>query len=241
MKALLNMLNMLLIVGIGCGCGSYPAGDYALKSLNSSDQTTVSIERKWISFTPTEPLFTTGIVFYPGGKVEAESYAPILRNLADKGVSTYIVYVPQDLAILNQDAAESIFDTDTRDQWLVAGHSLGGVAAAKMALEYSRVKGLSLWASYPAGSVDLSEQSVSVHSIAGSKDEVIDWENWENSAAQLPDTTEWITIEGGNHAQFGDYGEQDGDGTPEISAEEQLNQTEQAMIALLEDIETTSN
>ena len=236
MRALLNMLIIAC-----CGCGSYPAGDNALESLNSSAQTTVSIERKWIAFTPNETLFETGVVFYPGGKVEAESYAPILRDLADHGVETYIVYVPQDLAILNQDAAESIFDSDTQDQWLVAGHSLGGVAAAKITLEDPRIKGLSLWASYPAGRIDLSEQSISVHSVAGSKDEVIDWENWENSADQLPKTTEWVTIEGGNHAQFGDYGEQEEDGDPDISAEEQWSQTGQAMISLLEDIEATSN
>ena len=232
MKSLLNML-----ITVGCGCASYPAGNKALEALESSDQTTVSLERKWISFTPNEPLFETGFVFYPGGKVEAESYAPVLRDLADQGVSTYIVYVPQDLAILNQDAAESVFESDTRDQWLVAGHSLGGVAAAKMALEDTRVKGLSLWASYPAGSIDLSEHSISVHSIAGSKDGVIDWENWDASADQLPDTTEWITIEGGNHAQFGDYGDQEGDGSPDISAEEQWLHTSAAVLDMLETLE----
>ena len=46
----------------------------------------------------------------------------------------------------------------------------------------------------------------------------------------LPADTEWITIEGGNHAQFGDYGVQDGDGEATISAEMQWGYTTDAVV-----------
>lgn len=222
------------------GCGSYPAGDLALEALQSSTQTTVSETKEWIAFSPTELLYETGVAFYPGGKVEPEAYAPILRDLADQGLQTYILRLPGDLAILDQNAILDLFEEDTREQWLVAGHSLGGVAAAKMALENDQIAALSLWASYPAGSVDLSTTSLPVHSIAGSKDSVLDTENWEASASQLPAETEWITIEGGNHAQFGDYGEQDGDGEATISPEEQWAQTSELMLELIQSIEPSS-
>ena len=103
------------------GCGSYPAGEIALAALESSDETIVSIEKKWISFEPTEPISDIGFVFYPGGKVETEAYAPILRNLADAGVSSYLLYLPQDLAILNGDAAEKVMDNIEMDGWVVTG------------------------------------------------------------------------------------------------------------------------
>ena len=221
------------------GCGSYPAGEVALAALESDDATTVSIEKKWISFEPAVPLSDIGFVFYPGGKVETEAYAPILRNLADAGISSYLLYLPQDLAILNGDAAEKVMDNITMDGWVVSGHSLGGVTAAKMASEDDRIVGLSLWASYPAGSVDLSESDLPTQSLAGSEDAVLNWENWDASVEQLPSNTDWVTIEGGNHAQFGDYGPQEGDGDATISAQSQWDITTEKVLELFENLDAT--
>lgn len=231
------MKQNLLIVPLLVACSSYPPGEAALTALESSDITTVTTQDKWISFLPVEPTSNIGFVFYPGGKVEAESYAPVLRTLADSGISTYLLYVPRDLAILNSDAAEKVMDEVDMDGWVVSGHSLGGVAAAKMALEDERIFGLSLWASYPAGNVDLSEASIVTQSIAGSADTVLNWENYEARAEQLPADTEWITIEGGNHAQFGDYGVQDGDGEATISAETQWGYTVDSVLSLYDQLD----
>ena len=223
-----NLLTVLLLVA----CGSYPAGDVALASLESSDITTVTIQDKWISFEAVEAPSDIGVVFYPGGKVESEAYAPIIRMIADSGISTYLLYLPRDLAILNSDAAEKVMDEVTMDGWVVAGHSLGGVAAAKMASFDDRIVGVSLWASYPAGTVDISNSSLVAQSIAGSEDTVLNWKNHEASAEQLPASTQWVTIEGGNHAQFGDYGAQDGDGEASISPKAQWRYTTDAVLSL---------
>ena len=230
------MKQLFIIAPLLVSCSSYPPGDAALEALKSGDRTTVTTLDKWISFTPVEPTSNIGFVFYPGGKVESEAYAPILRAIADEGIPTYLLYVPRDLAILNSDAAEKVMDEVAMDGWVVAGHSLGGVTAAKMALEDERIFGLSLWASYPAGSVDLSEASIVTQSIAGSADTVLNWENYEDRAEQLPADTEWISIEGGNHAQFGDYGVQDGDGEATISPETQWGYTTDAVLSLFDNI-----
>ena len=231
------MKHILLIAPLLVACGSYPAGDVALASLESSDITTVSTQKKWISFLPVEPTSDIGFVFYPGGKVESEAYAPILRKLADSGIPTYLLYVPRDLAILNSDAAEKVMDEVTMDGWVIAGHSLGGVTAAKMASLDDRAVGLSLWASYPAGKVDLSDSSIVTQSITGSEDTVLNWENHEASAEQLPADTGWITIEGGNHAQFGDYGTQEGDGEATITAEAQWGYTTDSVLSLFDNLD----
>jgi hypothetical protein len=49
----------------------------------------------------------------------------------------------------------------------------------------------------------------------------------------LPAATRWVAIEGGNHAQFGWYGPQSGDGTATISREEQQRQIVAATLELL--------
>ena len=56
-------------------------------------------------------------------------------------------------------------------------------------------------------------------SVYGSEDGQVD--KLRSHADLQPDDYTELVIEGGNHAQFGDYGTQDGDGAATISAEEQ--------------------
>ena len=228
------MIQSTLLIFLQVACSSYPAGEIALAALKSSDSTVVTTHDKWVSFLPVDPTTDIGFVFYPGGKVESEAYAPILRNLADVGIPTYLLYVPRDIATFNSDAAEKVMDEIEMEGWVVSGHSLGGVTAAKMAYLDERVVGLSLWASYAVGKVDLVDSPIVTQSIAASEDTVLSQERYEAGAEKLPADTEWITIEGGNHAQFGDYGVQDGDGEATISPETQWGYTTDAVIDLFQ-------
>ena len=54
------------------------------------------------------------------------------------------------------------------------------------------------------------------------------------SRACLPENTLWVPITGGNHAQFGWYGEQSGDNPAQISRSEQQDQIVAATTAFLE-------
>ena len=58
-------------------------------------------------------------------------------------------------------------------------------------------------------------------------------DSYEKDRANLPADTTEIIIDGGCHAQFGCYGAQDGDGTPTISAAEQISQTSEAIAAFV--------
>ena len=51
----------------------------------------------------------------------------------------------------------------------------------------------------------------------------------EKANQYLPGDSATYIIEGGNHAQFGNYGDQSGDGTAVISREEQQQQVIQAL------------
>ena len=104
----------------------------------------------------------------------------------------------------------------------------GGVAAAMAADDAeeagsgSEWDGLILLASYPT-----KELSTPVISIYGSEDRVLDSDKYSSTEKEglWPDDFTEMIIEGGNHAQFGNYGEQKGDGTASISAKEQQRQT----------------
>jgi pimeloyl-ACP methyl ester carboxylesterase len=95
---------------------------------------------------------------------------------------------------------------------------------------------LALWAAYPAESVDLSDNELAVLSIYGTRDGLTSAADIDASRRRLPEDTRWIAIDGGNHAQFGSYGEQSGDNPAEISREEQQAQIISATLELLQSL-----
>lgn len=195
----------------------YHADADAMKALNSDAQVTVTETSEGYLFDG--PGEDSAIVFYPGGKVEEESYAPLMRRLAEQGQDAFLLELPFRLAVFDMDAAGDVIEDYDYDRWILAGHSLGGVAAASYTAEHpDEVEGLILMASYPTKEIP---DEIPVLSIYGSEDRVLNLKSYEESRELWSDQTEEVVIEGGNHAQYGNYGEQKGDGEALISAEEQ--------------------
>ena len=78
---------------------------------------------------------------------------------------------------------------------------------------------------------DLTDSGLRVYSTYGSEDGVLNCEKYEADRINLPQDTTETVIDGGCHAGFGSYGAQKGDGAPVISAEEQQQQTADALAA----------
>lgn len=211
----------------------YDANEQALAALESDEiiQVTGNDPLYFSSAQPKENQ--TGIIFYPGGKVEYESYAPLMRQLAEEGYAVFLVDVPFGLAVFDIKAAKEVMaDYPEISNWYVAGHSLGGSMAAIYAEEANdRLAGLILLASY--STADLPKTELNVLSIYGSEDTVLNSQSVKENRSLLPEDHNEIIIEGGNHAQFGNYGEQAGDGEATISTEEQQRATVEAITNLL--------
>lgn len=210
----------------------------ALDALRSDDQVQVT-EDGWIVFQPAGMQPDSGLILYPGGRVDPRAYAPIARAVAEQGYQVVIVPMPLNLAVLGSGRAQDVMAAFPEIQrWAIGGHSLGGAMAARFAYQNpGAVEGLLLWAAYPASSDDLSGQSLQVTSIIGSLDGLGTGEGVETTRHLLPETTRFITIEGGNHAQFGSYGEQPGDAEATISRTDQQAQVLQATLELLAGLE----
>ncbi len=223
-RIILSLFVLLLIITLGfLGWASFPLGpgDSALSSLEPDSSVDVQISPDWITFRPTASNPVSGFIFYPGGRVDYRSYAPLLKPLAEKGYLVVLVRMPLSLAVFSPGKADKVIASFPEiDNWTIGGHSLGGSMAANFCYTHpGLMQGLVLWASYPAGSNSLAGQSLEVLSIYGSEDGGL--EGIEASAPLLPVDTVWYRIDGGNHAQFGDYGPQGGDGVATISAETQ--------------------
>lgn len=161
----------------------------------------------------------TAIIFYPGGKVEPEAYAPVMYKLAEKGYDCFLLKMPFNLAILDTDKASDIMNKFGYGNWYLMGHSLGGNSAAMYAASSPEgIDGLVLLASYPSSEID---DGIRLLSVTGDMDGCLDKKDYSGSIPYCPSDTEFFVIEGGNHSQFGDYGQQSGDGNASVSRDEQ--------------------
>ncbi len=207
----------------------------AYAALKSDMQVTVSI-CNWLIFAPTSSNISTGFIIYPGGRVDFRSYAPLAHSIAAEGYLVVIPLMPLNLAVFGVGTAKDIIKSwSSITSWAIGGHSLGGTMAAQFAYENpSMVKGLVLWAAYPASGTDLSKSNLFVTTIHGSNDGLVSTTQIDDSLKLLPPSTIRVEITGGNHAQFGWYGNQAGDNTATITRENQQNQTRTATLQLLE-------
>lgn len=223
----LALIAILFLILVAFTIWAYtPLGpmDEAVSALDSSSEITVEIG-KWFVFRPVNQPVNTGLVIYPGGRVDPRSYAPTAAGIAENGYLVVITPAPFNLSVFNPGIAIDVINAYPEiENWIVAGHSLGGSMAANFARNNPQVvDGLVLWASYPATTDDLSSFNLPVLSIYGTLDGLTTLEDIQSSRQLLPQNTTWVSIEGGNHAQFGWYGEQGGDNPAEIERESQQN------------------
>ena len=210
----------------------------ALAAMDSTETVTVVDDRP-ITFTPVDAT-STGLIIYPGAFVEPHSYAPAAHALANDGAFVAIVPMPLSLAILGSNRADGVIEDHPEvTDWVIAGHSLGGVMAARYTSNHPEsIDGLALWASYPEDGVDLSSWNGETTSIFGTLDGLTKVTDIEDSRARLPSSTAFVAIEGGNHAYFGWYGAQRGDNPATITREDQqriiIDATAAAIGALFE-------
>jgi pimeloyl-ACP methyl ester carboxylesterase len=112
-------------------------------------------------------------------------------------------------------------------RWMVGGHSLGGAFSAEYAATNinpnGKLKGLVTLAAGPVRSMKaLKSSELQVTSIYGTLDGL-----WTPAKQAQAETDQWpshsthVRIDGGNHAQFGDYGKQAGDNDATISVDQQ--------------------
>ena len=194
----------------------YRAEDVALAVLSGENGITVQDDLTILS--PSAPT-DTAIIFYPGAKVEAQAYLPLLDQIRQTGVTCILVEMPFNMAIFDSNAAEGVMEQFPEvEHWYIAGHSMGGAMASQFASNHpDEVDGLILLGAYIYGEYSPADTLTVYGSLNQSVEDKLDY------------TENVVEIEGGNHAQFGNYGPQKGDASATISAEEQQKQTVEAI------------
>ncbi|WP_271002730.1 alpha/beta hydrolase [Listeria seeligeri] len=208
--------------------------DVAENTANSTKTVDVLEENNILVFTPRKTDAGMSVILYPGAFIDGLSYAPLAKELASSGYKTYIVEMPLNLAVFGKNRAADIIDEAPDEKFVIGGHSLGGVMSSRFAHDnQDEIQGVFFLASYPDEKGSLKNASFPAISITATNDKVLNKDSYNESKKYLPKDTTFVSIEGGNHAQFGSYGTQHGDGKATISGTEQTEQVANAMISWL--------
>ncbi len=213
---LISVISLLLAAGavFGVYVSDYYRADGVAAAVMANDQT-IRKDGNLTVLSPSTPG-DTALIFYPGGKVEYIAYLPLLEQLRQNGITCVLVKMPFNLAVFRSGAADQVFDKlPGIKNWYMGGHSLGGAMASSYASKHQdQVKGLILLGAYVYGGITPADALT----VYGSNDDVV-------NKTKINYTENVHVINGGNHAQFGNYGPQKGDGTATVSREEQQAET----------------
>lgn len=216
---------------IWAGSGRMDADQAAVAALEADPAVDLIHEDGAWVMTPAEGADGTGLVFLAGAKVDAIAYAPTFRELAAAGTTIVIPDLPLRLAILETRGMEHFTSYAPEvETWAVGGHSLGGVRACQEVSGDPDVA-LILLASYCAA--DLSDSGAEALSISGANDGLSTPAKVDAASQLLPATAEMVVIDGANHASFGWYGAQPGDGEAAVSREDVAREVSARSRALL--------
>jgi hypothetical protein len=182
------------------------------------DRVTLEVISGSLLLSPTGEATTAGVLYVPGARVDPYSYLHPLVDVAASGVTVVIMDPLFNMALLDQrNLDELVAAAPSIETWTLAGHSLGGVRACMLA-DDPRVTGLVLFASYCAN--DISHLGIPVLQVLASDDGLIDISAVNEARGLLPASATATTIEGANHASFGTYGDQPGDGLATLSRQQ---------------------
>lgn len=226
-RTLIGLVTLLLLLVIGVTIylktATYQPEKAVTELIKKNDSGNILETKTSWNISPKKTTKPLSIIFYPGGLVEEASYIPMALDLASEGFSVYIAKMPANLAVLNGNLAEKIIKENNIKDYVIGGHSLGGTMASRFANTHKskELKGVYFFASYPDEKGELKTLNLPVFSIRGSKDKVLNAENFKEARNYLPENAVYESIEGGNHGNFGTYGKQKGDGTSSLSNDQQ--------------------
>lgn len=208
--------------------------------LRSSDRVEIRDSGGVLEFLPPSSDSRVGLIFLPGGGIDPAAYAPVVRTIADAGYPAVLVRLPWRVAptagyrdvVWNRIAAVEARFPNRR--WVLGGHSRGAALAASFAAAHPQAfTALLLIGTTHPKERDLSNLTMSITKVYGSRDCVADSAAIFANAHLLPTTTEYVRVVGANHAQFAWYGSQLGDCSATISRQAQQARLTEIILRVL--------
>lgn len=225
-KILIGIFVLLLALTMGffVYLSDYYRADELATDLLQHDPA-IQLQSNHLVISPEVPT-DRAIIYYPGAKVEYHAYLPLLKQISERSdIMVFLVEMPFNMAIFDFDAANQIISSYPEvEHWFMSGHSMGGAMASDYASKNpDKVDGLILMGAYLYGSYP-EEKTLTIYGTLNS-----------SVADNINYTSNIVVIEGGNHAQFGNYGPQRGDPAATITDLKQQSITVDSVHNFLEE------
>ncbi len=192
-----------------------------------------------ISFKSKAPKNELEVVFFQGGLTDPRAYAPLCRKIAENGFTCHLIKMDWRLPQYDYQKVSKLFDLN-EGNFVIGGHSQGGKMAAQFVYENPNVfKGLFLIGTSHPRDIDLSIQNIPCIKLYADNDGLASVNEVMDNKSKLPNHSKLILIKGGNHSQFGYLGKLLMDSSPDISLEEQQNQTYNNLIEFINKIKNS--
>jgi len=226
-KAGTGIVAVLMVLMMACSafaqCPRVPLLE-ALDAMNSDAEVSVTqIAVPW----PNDPKYyyefkpvgippTDGFIIYPGGLVDERAYAVTARAIAKAGFLVAVVPMPNCLVLFGPGRADAVIDNNPAiTTWAIGGHSFGATGACWYIsgnfTHSSKIKGVVLWAGIPDPAQPINDKPVKGLSLWATNNPKTNEDVINGSKPNLPPDTHYIALQGGNHAQFGWYGDNETD------------------------------
>jgi fermentation-respiration switch protein FrsA (DUF1100 family) len=231
-----SFLSALLLLFALPSCSYLPESELEVERTPIYEETS-----EYIRLGAATTRSNAAFLFVPGGLVDPHAYLQAMEKVVEKGIDVVILKVSANLAILDNGKPERILrQLPDYNSWYVGGHSLGGISAlAAVRNNPDLFEGLILLGTYPTEAYSIPDWKGNALSLYAEFDQLSTPAEINASRSFLPlardinavaeidslptsgPLTLYYLIAGGNHAQFGQYGAQAGDGEATISAEAQ--------------------
>ena len=173
----------------------------------------------------TAKTYPVGVMLYGAGLVDPRSYSVLAAKIAQCGFPVAILCFAGDLPRDPKGgrAAGVASRLSQVERWVLAGHSMGGHAAASAAaaleldlpsnvpaFPYKKLAGIAVLGGRVSGAdmetgLDLSAAELPAVAIAGGRDSIVRPEEVEAGLRHMPDGTGYIVIASGTHQGFAHY------------------------------------
>jgi pimeloyl-ACP methyl ester carboxylesterase len=182
-----------------------PAAE-ALAAMESDERVTVEYN-DYLSLTPATITPKTGIVFYPGAYCDVRGYTPVWKEIAAQGYLVVIPKMPFDFAIFAPNAADQVRAAHPEiEQWIIAGHSMGGAMAGVYAdNNRDNLAGVIVFDSYPPGSNSLADADLPILLLERARSDGSRSQKFIDNANLYPESAELKLIPGAQHMYYGSF------------------------------------
>jgi pimeloyl-ACP methyl ester carboxylesterase len=174
-----------------------------------------------------------GLLIMHGALIKPKSYAATAAFFAQRGFTVLLPFGEARLSILAIDPAAARMAELSLDSWTVIGHSMGGLSSLELISRHPlNIRAAALWGA--AMPKDFSALTVPLLHLWGNHDGLLPPERFADTRKNLPTTTEFVTVDGGNHQNFAMYSHQFFDNPGSISWRQQIDIANKLTVAFFE-------